>query len=178
MAELARFLLVHDGDPSRVIGSRVLRVNVLLNPADVALDDWAKVFDPRSLRIFVHSDRARLEMFDVLPQHRSLILVRRVLQRLSQVRVDLLEVLRKLAKLHVESLALELSRERAFAADTCDCDFVRVCTLFEDSCVHDIQLVVGLREELFDHCQVVFRYRPRKVGSDATLIWKVQLRER
>lgn len=49
LLELARLLLVDNCDPTFIVGTGILRVNVRLNPSHVCLNNWALILHPGAL---------------------------------------------------------------------------------------------------------------------------------
>ncbi len=75
LLELEGLLLVDDSDPTFVVCTSVLRVDISLNPTHIAFDDRSLVFDPSALGVLVDRDRSSLIRLDILLQHEGLSII-------------------------------------------------------------------------------------------------------
>ena len=106
--ELLRLLLVDDADPTLPEGSAVLRIDIILNPAQICLNNRALVLDPVSLRVLVSVHVTSFITLNILLKHVLLILVLNIVQRLLQVVVGLLKIWGELAVIDIKLMVLEV----------------------------------------------------------------------
>ena len=178
LLELTRLFLVDNGNPTFIVGTRILRVDVRLNPSHVCLNNWALILHPSALRIFMSGNRSCGIGLNVLLEHNLLSLICHIRKCFFKEPIHLFEVSRKFSKLYCKDLVLVMHDAVSIHIDASNSEQVLVGLLFKSTSVQDIEPLGDcfwrLKEFLGDS-KVILIHISREVCSDAALIWEIQL---